>query len=681
MRLTYLLLLAVFVALVSSPPTMAEEPSSELDEIVVTASRVGEKISDTPGTISLLDETEIDSVKYRNPDEILRRIPGIYSHNFGGESELSSIRIPTHFTNPYTLLLIDGIPTSSYGSGSSGNFRELNSDNIARIEVVKGPASALYGSNAIGGVINIITKNPTPQPQAKIWTEVGTDQQWRSGLSGSVSSDSLGFNIDLSHNNSDNWRQHAQVDKKAANAKLQYIPVGQGLLTFKIDYLSFDNESPGSIKKDDFIADWQQSYHTFAYNKLEKVSPQLSYSHYFDKSEFKTTLVLRDIEQESIPNYGIRKQGPYQYVGQFDKSDTQDIDGQLLYNKDFETFRSKIIVGLDAERGQTDSQQYDLAVTYDRATNKYIDYANEGIDTDFDIVTKMYAPYLQYEFSPLSKFRLSIGGRYDDVTYEVDSKVDPSNSGDKNFSKFTSKIGAVYQILPYLNSYFNFSEGFVVPTTSQLLTSSWANGDLEPEEAINYEVGIRSQFIGGKLNLDLVGYWMEIKDKIIAKEINAYRKEYVNTGETLQKGVEVAGSYSPLDALTLSLAYTYARNTFEEYIPGNSDYSGNYVPRSPKHRLNLRLNILPMDGLNIEFEADKMSSQYTDDANTEKYSRPSLFHFRIKYDWDNWSFWSYIENITDEEYASYVSYSASDATSTYYSGSPRTFYAGLSYTW
>ena len=145
---------------------------------------------------------------------------------------------------------------------------------------------------------------------------------------------------------------------------------------------------------------------------------------------------------------------------------------------------------MDIERGDTQSKQYNLDVTYDRARNKYTDYTNTGLDDDFDIITKLYAPYLQVEISPLEKLRLTAGGRYDDVTYDVDSKVDSTKSGDKDFSKFTSKFGAVYKLFPGLEVYGNISEGFVVPTTSQLLTSSWANGDLEPEEAMNYEGGV-----------------------------------------------------------------------------------------------------------------------------------------------------------------------------------------------
>ena len=441
-RMQYLtILLAV---LLSVNLATAEEATSKLDEIVVTASRVGEKLSDTSVTISVIDEKEIEQVKYRNPDEILRRIPGIYSHDFGGESALTSIRVPTHFTNPYTLFLIDGVPMSSYGSGSSGNFVELNSDNIARVEVVRGPTSASYGSNAIGGVINVITKNPSSQPMVKAWTELGENNQWRSSISGSGSSDKLGFNFGLNDINSDNWREHANVDKKAANAKLQYTPTEQGLFTFKLDYIYFDNESPGTLNEDDFKDDWKQSYQTFAYTKYEKFSPLLSYTHYLNKGEINTTFVYRDTDEKSIPNYAIRKQGPVKYVGQYSKSDTNDFDGQVIYTRELDLLSSRIIIGADAERGKTDSKQYNLDVTFDSASNKYTSYTNVGIDDDFEITTKMYAPYLQFEISPVEDLKLTFGGRYDSVVYDVDSKVDASKSGDKDFSRFSPKFGGVY---------------------------------------------------------------------------------------------------------------------------------------------------------------------------------------------------------------------------------------------
>lgn len=672
--------IALIFALVAQPAVAASQ-QYELDEVVVTASRVDEKLSETAATVNVVSEEEIEAVKYKNPDELLRRIPGVYSHNFSGESELSSIRVPTHFTNPYTLLLIDGVPVSGYGTGSSGNFRELNANNIKRVEVVKGPSSALYGSNAIGGVINIITKDPSSEPEIRVWQEVADYSQFRGGISGSGSSEKLSITADLSYIDADYWRQYAAGSKYSGSAKLQYLPVDDGLFTFKTDYIYFDNESPGSLDESDFLADWQQSYHTFAYTKLEKIAPLASYTHYFDNAEIKGTLLIRSLDEESIPHYGIRQQGFATYVGQFVESETLDVGGQLLYSRELDFLRSKVIVGVDAERGKTETQQFDLNVVFDSALNKFVSFTNVGLEDDFDITTKLNAPYFQYEFSPIEKLKLSVGGRYDDVTYEVESGVDPTKEGDKDFSQFTSKFGAVYQFSPTLNAYFNYAEGFVVPTTSQLLTSSWANINLQPEKAESYEVGVRSALFDKRLDIDAALYWMDIRDKIITRDITSFTREYVNAGETSQKGLEVNGCYLFNDAVSLAFAYTYAVNKYEIFTNGTDNFSGNDLPRSPRHRFNVRLNVMPMENFDVELEMDSVSSQYTDDGNTAEYSRPTLVNLRMTYDWHDWSFWAHIENLTDEVYASYVSYSSRDATSTFFPGNPLTIFAGVSYRW
>ncbi|MFC1845085.1 TonB-dependent receptor plug domain-containing protein, partial [Thermodesulfobacteriota bacterium] len=174
--------------------------NQELDEVVVTASRVEEKVKETPTTTNIITSEELDNIKFRNPAEVLNRLPGIYTHDFGGESELTSIRVPTHFTNPYTKVLVDGIPTTSSGTGSSGQISELNSRNIERIEVIKGPASALYGSNAIGGIINIITKDPSPEPEVNFWGEYGEHDDYHGGVSASGSGQKVSYNLDLHPN-------------------------------------------------------------------------------------------------------------------------------------------------------------------------------------------------------------------------------------------------------------------------------------------------------------------------------------------------------------------------------------------------------------------------------------------------------------------------------------------------
>ncbi|MBU0485384.1 MAG: TonB-dependent receptor [Proteobacteria bacterium] len=656
----------------------ATELQQELDEVVVTASRVSEKIKDTAVSVNVLSEVDLEEVKARNPAEFLDRIPGINSQNFGGESELTAIRVPTHFTNPYTIVLLDGLPTTSYGSGSSSQFSQLNSDNIARIEIIKGPASALYGSNAIGGIINVITKKPSVEPQVKVWSELGDYSQWRSGVSGSGGSGPLGFNLDLSLVDGNGWRDNNSLQKKAATLKSNYTPNEESLLSFKIDFLNSENDSPGTLSEADFYKDWQHSYQTFTNKKTDKIASALSYSYFFTESELSATLSLRDVEEETIPNYSVRQltYGPFPrpYIGSLTNTDSQDLDLQLLYSYNLTQGRSKINAGLDLVSGSSDAENYNLAVTKDEILNQFTSYTIGDLAKSYDIATKVTAPYLQLESSPVEKLRITVGGRYDSAEYEVEDLLAGGTGGDKKFSKFSPKVGLTYDLASSVNGYLSYSEGFVVPTTSQLWTSRYDNNDLRPEKATSYELGLRTVFWQKRLKMDCSIYSMDITDKIV---VNADDTMYVNAGESTQQGAEVMASIAPIDLVRVALSYTYAQNKYDVYATGGIDYSGNWQPRSPKHHLNARVTLIPVRDLEVELEMDEISTQYADDANLHKYTRPTLFNLRASYNWQAWSFWTHLLNLGDKEYATYVSDDADGMN--LYSGAPRTIFAGLSY--
>jgi len=671
---------------------LAEEAvKQDLDEVVVTSSRIKEKRKESTSTIDVINEKEMERVKYRNAGDILQRVPGVFTSNFGGEEELTSIRVPTHFTNPYTLVLIDGQPSRTYGSGGV-NFREINSLDIERIEVVKGPASALYGSNAIGGVINLITKKPSVEPQVTAWGEAGEYDEYRGGVYASGTSELFSYNLDFNIKDRDGWREHSENDKKSASVKLQYVPTDISLLTFKFDYIDFDNNTAGSLDKVDFDADWRQSYHTFSNVKMEKYAPSLSYSTEFGGGEFSSNLGYRNIDHKVFPGYSFRKIGTNTYSSTYSDIQGHDIDLQLLYSRGFAPLNSKIIGGVDLQTGDHETDIYNLDVLRNPATNKYTSYTVKGLKDSYDIKTDAAAPYLQIEIAPINKFKVQAGGRYDWAKYDVKDKLDgvAGEEGKKTFSRFTPKIGTTYDVSQTVNLYASYSQGFVVPTDSQLFTSRLANKNLNPEKADNIEIGLRSTLLNNRMSLDIALYHITIKDKIVDITTAITKRgpttQYFNASKTKQKGVELSSMYVPADWVRLHLAYTYAENKYEDFIDpvAGNDYSDNWQPRSPKHKLNARLVVLPIKDLEIELEMDEISQQYADDANMFTYSRPTLFNLRGTYNWKEWSFWAHVNNLADKKYATYVSDGTDDAGQpilSLYSGSPRTFFAGLSYRW
>ncbi len=665
---------------------MAGEIERELDEVVVTSSRIEEQRQESTATIDVIDQDEVEKVKYRNAGEILQRVPGVLTSNFGGDEELTSIRVPTHFTNPYTLVLVDGRPSRTYGSGGV-NFRELNSSNIERIEVVKGPASALYGSNAIGGVINLITKKPTSEPLVNVWGEAGEYDEYRGGASASGTSESLSYNIDFNFKDRKGWRENTESERQAANIKFQYFTAGASMWTFQLDYVNFDNNTAGSLDQQDFEDDWQQSYHTFANVEMEKYAPTIAYATDIAGGDFDLTLGYRHVDHVVYPGYSFRPvfgDPDVQALSSYSEINGYDIDLQLLYSREVAPLETKVVGGIDLQTGKHETDKFDLEVTRDADSKKYTSYTVTGLGDSYDIETDMVAPYLQLDRRLGDQVKIQVGGRYDWARYDLTDNLQGTDGmeGDQSFSSFNPKIGLTYDPHQNVNIYASYSQGFVVPTTSQLFSTRQANPDLDPEKADNFELGLRNVFLEGRARLDLALYHMTIRDKIVSVTTAPFTSEYRNAAKTEHKGLELSANYAPMTWARIGLAYTYARNKFDRFSDDGVDFSGNWLPRSPKHRLNARLAVLPVDNLEIELEMDEISRQYADNANDLTYSRPALFNLRGSYDWRNWSFWAHVLNLADKEYATYVTDSSSSVTGLgLYSGSPRTFFAGLSYRW
>lgn len=668
----------VLVLLAVAAGSGAQETQVELEEMVVSASRVQERIKDTSATVNALSAGQLDDVKFRNPQEILARIPGLYSHNFGNESELTSIRVPTHFTNPYTLVLLDGVPIAGYGSGSSGQFADIDSRTIARVEVVKGPSSALYGSNAIGGVINLITRRPWDRARTDFSLEAGQDGRWRGWGAASLGDEGLGGSLDLSYQDNEGWRQHNRFEKRSGRFQVFRTTGAEGELVFKLDYVDREGQTAGSLAQAEFSADWRQSYHTFAFANTERYAPTLSWRGGVGAGRVSATLGYRDVRDETIADYSIRQQGPT-YVGSRNQSRDRAGNFQLVYHRFFDFLDTRLVAGLDAETGSDAADTWDLSVQRDADTRLYTGYTTIGLGKSYDIDTRVAAPYLQWEGRLREGLKLNVGGRFDSTTYDVRDKL-TDTAATSEFSQVTPKVGAVYDFSPAINSYLSFSQGFVVPTTSQLLTSSWANSDLDPEHADNWELGVRTARRDGRLRLEVAVYRMEIRDKIITRNVSAWVKQYANAGRTRQKGLEVVGAWVPVEGLDLALAYTRADNKFQEYADGTVDYAGNVMPRSPDHRVNLRAAVKPASGWRMELEMDAVSAVFADDANLYRYKRPPLLNLRASWRRGDWSVWGHVLNLADRKYASYVSDSTAEGM-TFYPGAPLTLYAGLSHAW
>jgi len=640
----------------------------DLGEISVTASRVESDIQDTTASLSIIDKEELDTIKFTDAThELMKRIPG-YSMS-------RNLRIPMGGKN-YTANLIDGVAVGTrFGSGSIGFVDYVNTMDIERVEVLRGPASALYGSHAIGGAINVISRTPPLEPEFRVWGELGQHDRSRGGVSAAGTKGGIGYFFDVNTLDYEGSQDRSVNERDQASGKLLFDIGDSTRFTLRGEYVDRYTENPGRITQSQYDADRSQAFVYDAYNKEVSKTGSIKVEHDFtDHSGIEITYGYRDAEGEGPPSYSA--------TGGFgaDHEINQNLVGFYRHNFDF--YDSLLIVGVD----MLNSSAHDI-----KFNGRIMDPTD--IDQEWDTIAEGFSPFFQFEISPTDRLKLTLGARKDEIKYTA-TGYDKSNWGPPSttyyddeitFSNLTPKAGISFKLNEDNSIWFSYGEGFVVPSKSQLWVGGWsaaANPTLMPEEAEDFEIGLRGniQVMDKNLSYDVALYHTVIENMIVVDNV-AGTDTYVNAGKVRIQGVETSLSYMPHDDWRIDIAHTYADNKYLEYENSGTDYSGNTLAYSPKHHMNARVTWMPIHGLSAELEMNHISEYYTSTGNNDdpkgQEERPDVYNLRVNYKTGSWELWGHVLNLTDREYAERVSFGSTGRT--FEVGGPRTFYAGVGY--
>lgn len=675
---------------------LAEEKTEQtLDEVVVTATREAEPLKKVPQRVDVIKEEEIKDVRPSHPSEIMGRIPGVWVNVTAGEGHITAIRQPLT-TNPVYLFLEDGIPIRSTGFFNHNALYEINILGAERIEVIKGPATALYGSDAIGGTINVITRPSPLKPEIELNPEIGEYGWYRLLATGGNTWGNDGIRLDLNLTHSDSWRERSEYDRQSFT--LRWDSVISNTVTAKtiLSFSNIDQKTGGSsgLLKEDFETRPWYNYQTFDFRKVKafRISTEI------EKETGKDSLIslipyIRWNEMDLLPGWGIFKAGN-NYLGYHSITRFYSLGMLVKYRKDIETLMTRVIAGIDIDYSPGDYFERRIQVSRDQDTLKYISYtyvSNTDNNYDFEATFFGLSPYLQVETSPLKRLRLTAGLRYDNLSYDYNTTLPPNQNRPpdttRSFSHLSPKAGITYEFSEALSAFASYTHGFRVPSSGDLFRGSGGTAftavNLKPIKADSYEIGLRGG-LKGLLTYNLSAYYMEKKDDIVSYSPQTGVSQRLNAGRTEHKGIEIGAGIRPLKELELSTAYSYAVHRYKDYRPSATiDYSGKEIPQAPRHMANTRLRYSPsfLKGGSVEIEWVRLGSYWMDDKNTEKYNGHDLYNLRASYNiTKQWEVYTRVINITDELYAERASKSGSDPA-LFAPGQPRTFFAGLVYKW
>ena len=692
------------------PVRIALEPAVEdLQTVVVTGNREAALRTETPIAISKLSSKLINETKPTSIYEVINKTPGVLMVNLNNEQHMMAIRQPMT-TNAYFLYMEDGVPIRPMGVFNHNALLEMNQFTVSSIEVVKGPVSSIYGPEAVGGAVNFITQRPTAVPTVRVGIQADQWGYQRVQLGAGARTGKFGIYVGgFVSRQRNSWLASSDYDKSSYFARLEYAFTPRTRLTGTLSYNDYDSKTSGSVDSTAFFARQYISTTDFTYRKTVSLRSRLTLEHdWTGGSQSFITAFVRDNSVGQNPAFSIRWiTGSATATGQVNSNDFKSYGFIAQHTQGLRFLNSKLIVGatLDLSPNTYYANQTDLLTELRPDKKSVLKYTLVKERPDIQLANYQAdihntAAYVQYDFEPLPKLRISAGLRYDRMAFDYTNALDKS-TGSKNYSQATPKIGATYDLghgkgPSSLGLYANYAKGFSPPALTSIFlkrNTPTATGDLfyynlQPAKFTNMEIGGWASLLTNKVYVDAALYQMNGTNELLSIRQPDNSTDYQSAGRTLHRGVELGVTYRPSKQVFLRFGGTYAVHRFVEFTLSQkaSDVIQNVndkdMPSAPRTIWNTEVSYYPvwLKNFRASFEWQHVAGWYQNQINTVRYDGYDFANVRFGYQWKGIEVFSNVLNATDALFATNATRgnNPTDRT-TYTPAAPRTFVFGIQY--
>lgn len=626
-------------------------------DYVTTATRSAQSLEETGSTITSIPGTEIRKKSLTSIKDIIENVPGLHISESGGKGGTSVVRI-RGADSRHTLVLIDGIRiTDSSTTGGEFDFSNISPTDIDRIEVLRGPQSALYGSDAMGGVINIITKKGAGTPRITLDMEGGSynTKTARASISGSHEK----FSYALSMNGSQTkgfsrWGYRIKRIEDTLTHKLE----DDGATNFglsgrfgidlsdrtRIDFGGYLNginaDIDGSFGVDPDVPSTSTSRLYNGYVRLTDES--------VDKKWKNSITLFGNTTDRKLKEYYVSSLKPPVF-----SLDRYDFTGQrygLEYQSDFSLGRlGTLIFGAKYERERMETSSFPIIDPFG---------FNEPDSSDAEQDT--YSLFTTYQFSPVDNLDMSVSARIDDVR-DVDTFA-------------TWRATAAYNI-PSTGTTLRTSigTGAKAPSLYQFYSPLAGNPELSAEKSIGFDAGIDQILFNGKGKLSATFFHNTFKDMIDYNfNVSSCPPSaqggwgcYINVNRAETFGLEFSGDVEIApEWVRLHASYTW--------MSAKDKDTDLRLAHRPKHEGRVGLAITPDMKWSIEPSLTYVGERFSGAGETQHLKAYTRFDMRVEYKaHKNFTLFVRGENLTDKRYEDIYDYGTAG----------RSVYGGIRMTW
>jgi len=670
-----------------------------LEEVVVTAGRQEQPRKDIPAAISKISSNTIREAHATAPYQLLNKVAGVYMVNLGNEQHTMAIRQPITYNALY-LYMEDGIPIRPTGIFNHNALYEINTDGIRDIEVIKGPASSLYGSNSIGAAVNFNTAKESVTPAGQIDVQGDKYHYLRAGIQGGLTAGKVGFYMaGYATHQEKGWQDYTDFDKYSLSAKVSYPLGADSKLTVYGTYNYLNTQTPGNLDSARFYNRSYSSNQRFAYRRVNafRASSRLDHNWNDDNHTF-LTLFYRNNSAGQLPSYYISdvRNNKGQYIkstGQLNELSFYSFGLLAQHTVKLNFMHSQLIAGIYLDNSPSSFYANFLNIKKDNTAQYYTGYINtDSLIDNYKIHLFNAASYVQYMAEPVKRIKITTGLRYDLLVYNFDNQLPPLKTKYKQqehnrYDVLAPKLGVTYDLQKGRGIYANFSMGFQPPETNTLYNSRQLT-PLKQATYNNYELGGWTSLFSQKIRFELTAYYLQGKDEIISLLQADNTTQYANAAATTHKGLEYNLLVGSVKSLAFRIGGTFASHIFNKYseISGGKSigYDGHQMTNAPKWIANSEITWKPafIAGFRTGVEWQHLGKYFTNAANTKTYSGYDLFNLRTAYRISSGSakgleVWFNVMNLTNKLYATTVT--GNSYGDTYTAAPPRTLSLGISH--
>ena len=675
------------------PEAMASSPTdtSVMEDIVVTASRSEQTSDQAPAATSVITREEIEKFNIETLDEALKFETNAYHRNGMGILMTSKpINLRGIPGSERTLILLNGIPMNS-GFNGDVNWNNISMNNVERIEIIRGSGSSLYGGNAMGGIINIITRDPD-KFEASINLGVGEQSTYKTEFSVGTRKDRFSFLLGGELQDTDGYApylRHRPVKDgdgdlsggwySPSNTGTDYWVIGDrgdmSASNKNINFMTSYDTSDTGVLRFEIQAGLHESEYGEPHTYIVDADGNPAWSGNIDAGDGENVPIKysdflygsRKLEQSSImPSLTYKERfGPLDFQGAVSYKKLNNVFGEenassddtyknapgTLFDRELDTFTTDLQFGMEA--GNRHYLTMGAYYRYDdlkRDTYGLTYYRDLDAKEDHEFIIRgeetQYALYVQDQWEILEDVTLYTGLRWDSweahdgKSGELGAVVDIEDYEEHHLSP---KLSAVWQVGKETFVRGSVANSFRGPTISELFylpSSSYiANPDLKPETMWNYEIGADQYLLDRKIKLSGAVFHSEIEDMISRRKVDGVRF-YDNFSEAKVDGIEFAVSADMTEWLRAwgNISYNRTKITEDQTEP---DVEGNWLPGVPKLIGNIGFDAV-FSSVKLSIGGNFLGREYTNSENDDEedlrggYAERWLWNTKLSYSPKAW---------------------------------------------